>query len=438
MAYGGGIFTVQNKTLPGGYINFVSAAGATATLSERGISTMPLTLSWGPAQTVLEVTAEDFAKNTKKLFGYSYTDEAMKPLRELFCHSKKAFLYRLNKGKNAENKYAKAKYSGTRGNDLRIVIEKSEGAPSGATKYDVSTYLGSDRVDVQKSVEQFADLTDNDFIQFKSDAVMELTAGTPLTGGEDGEVTADNYQQYLSKMESYGFHAMGCDSNDPIIKALFVQYAKRMREECGVKFQLVLHRYEKADYEGAISVENGLVGEDGSTAAVYYVTGAEAGCSVNQSLTNHTYTGEYDIHVDYSQAQLEQGIQTGKLLFHRVGDTTRILKDRNTLVSITEEKGKDFQNNQVVRVLDQIGNDIGALFRDKYLGKIQNDDSGRIGLWSDIVQHHRNLETIRAIENFNSGDVVVTAGEQKESVVVSDTVQPVCAMEQLYMTVVVQ
>ena len=185
-------------------------------------------------------------------------------------------------------------------------------------------------------------------------------------------------------------------------------------------------------------MENGLVGEESSTAAVYYVTGAEAGCSVNQSLTNHTYTAEYDIHVDYSQAQLEQGVQTGKLLFHRVGDTTRILKDRNTLVSITEEKGKDFQNNQVVRVLDQIGNDIGALFRDKYLGKIQNDDSGRIGLWSDIVQHHRNLETIRAIENFNSGDVVVTAGEQKESVVVSDTVQPVCAMEQLYMTVVVQ
>ena len=193
-----------------------------------------------------------------------------------------------------------------------------------------------------------------------------------------------------------------------------------------MKFQLVLHRYEKADYEGVISVENGLAGEDGNTAAVYYVTGAEAGCSVNQSLTNHTYTGEYDIHVDYSQAQLEQGIQTGKLLFHRVGDTTRILKDRNTLVSITEEKGKDFQNNQVVRVLDQIGKEI------------QNDDSGRIGLCCDIVQNNRNLETIRAIENFNSGDVVVTAGEQKESVVVSDTVQPVCAMEQLYMTVVVQ
>ena len=47
MALGGGTFTVQNKELPGAYINFVSAASASATLSERGIATMPLELDWG-------------------------------------------------------------------------------------------------------------------------------------------------------------------------------------------------------------------------------------------------------------------------------------------------------------------------------------------------------------------------------------------------------
>ena len=40
MALGGGTFVTQNKTLPGAYINFVSAA-ASATLSDRGIATMP-------------------------------------------------------------------------------------------------------------------------------------------------------------------------------------------------------------------------------------------------------------------------------------------------------------------------------------------------------------------------------------------------------------
>ena len=35
MALGGGTFVIQNKKLPGSYINFVSAAKASATLSER-------------------------------------------------------------------------------------------------------------------------------------------------------------------------------------------------------------------------------------------------------------------------------------------------------------------------------------------------------------------------------------------------------------------
>lgn len=438
MAYGGGTFTVQNKILPGGYINFVSATNASATLSERGISTMPLSLHWGPSRTVMEVTSEGFAKHTKTLFGYGYTDDEMKPLRELFKNSRKAFLYRLNEGAAAENKFAKAKYSGIRGNDLRIVVEKSDGAPSDTTLYDVSTYLGNSVVDVQKGIAKSADLVENDFVTFKSDVLLELTAGTPLTGGTDGEATSEDYQQYLDRMESYSYHAMGCDTTDDLIKELFAQYNKRMRNDHGVKFQLILHRYSKADFEGIISVENGLVGASDDPSAVYWLTGAEAGCMVNKSLTNRTYDGEYDIDADYTQSQLEESIQTGKLMFHRVGDEVRVLKDLNTFASVSDEKSRDFSNNQVIRVLDQIGNDIGVLFQTKYLGKIQNDNAGRISFWSDICQHHQKLETIRAIEDFDSQQVTVSAGDTKEAVVVSDQVKPISAMEQLYMTVVVQ
>ena len=70
MALGGGTFQVQNKVLPGCYINFVSAARATATLSDRGYAAMPLELAWGPAGEVFTVTSEDFQKNSRKIFGY--------------------------------------------------------------------------------------------------------------------------------------------------------------------------------------------------------------------------------------------------------------------------------------------------------------------------------------------------------------------------------
>ena len=47
MALGGGTFLTQNKILPGAYINFISVANASATLSDRGIATIPLEMNWG-------------------------------------------------------------------------------------------------------------------------------------------------------------------------------------------------------------------------------------------------------------------------------------------------------------------------------------------------------------------------------------------------------
>lgn len=45
--FGGGNFTSQNKVLPGSYINFVSAARAAASVSDRGIVAVRLLLAGG-------------------------------------------------------------------------------------------------------------------------------------------------------------------------------------------------------------------------------------------------------------------------------------------------------------------------------------------------------------------------------------------------------
>ena len=73
MALGGGSFTTQNKELPGAYINFVSAASASAALSDRGIATMPLELDWGKEGEVFEVTSGEFQKNSLKILGMPMT-----------------------------------------------------------------------------------------------------------------------------------------------------------------------------------------------------------------------------------------------------------------------------------------------------------------------------------------------------------------------------
>lgn len=438
MALGGGIWLSQNKTLPGGYINFVSASRASATLSDRGIGTLPLELDWGPDGEVFTVTNGEFQKDSMKIFGYPYTHDELKGLRDLFSKIKTGHFFKLNSGgKKAANIYATARYTGTRGNALKIVIEANENSATEAPLYDVSTVIDSTVVDLQIGVSAMSDLQANDYVTFIPTANIALTAGTPLTGGENGTTEDAAYQTYLDKVEPFSFNTIGCLSTDNTIKSLFANFTKRMRDDCGVKFQCVLFRYANADFEGVISVENGLEGDKENPALVCWATGAEAACAVNKDLTNSTYDGEYAVDVDYKQAELESGIKGGKLMFHRVGDEVRVLEDINTFTSFTDDKSSDFSSNQTIRVLDQIGNDIATLFNNKYNGKVPNDGAGRISFWNDVVKHHQELQRIRALEDFTADSVTVTKGDTKKAVVVTDNVTPVNSMKQLYMTVIV-
>ena len=438
MALGGGTFLTQNKILPGAYINFISVASASATLSDRGIATIPLEMNWGPEGEVITVELGDFQKNSQKIFGYAYTADELKPMREIFLHAKKVHFFRLNaSGAKAACTYATAKYPGTRGNDLRIVIEENENSQPESKLYDVSTFLGTVQVDQQKAISQMSDLKNNDYVDFNTGASLGLTASTPLTSGANGTVEDATYQTYLDKMEAYTFNAMGCLSTNPTITALFASFCKRMRDDVGKKFQVVCFR-NLADYEGVVSVKNGLVGDTENPALIPWATGVVAGTAVNKSATNMDYDGEYAVDTDYTQSELEAGITEGSFMFHLVDDNVVVLEDINTFTSITDEKSSDFSSNQTIRVLDQIANDIAVLFGTKYIGKVPNDASGRISLWNDIVKHHQELQNIRAIENFNPDNVTVAQGDTKKAVVVADYVTPVNAMAQLYMTVYVQ
>ncbi len=122
MALGGGSYTTQNKILPGSYLNFISAARTQAALSDRGVVAIPLEMDWGADGEVLEVNLERLQKDAKKLFGYAYTSEKLRNLREVFCHATLVYCYRINGGEMARNTYGTAKYSGILGNELKTVI----------------------------------------------------------------------------------------------------------------------------------------------------------------------------------------------------------------------------------------------------------------------------------------------------------------------------
>lgn len=435
---GGGTFTTQNKVLPGTYINFVSAVRASANLADRGIAALPVALDWGVDDAVFAVTTADLQGESLKIFGYDYTHDKMKGIRDLFKNIHTCYFYKLmNNGIAASNTYCTAKYKGVRGNDLKTVVETNA---DDSSKKDVSTYLGTLLVDKQSVLPNTDNLADTDFVIWKTNVVIANTAGLALTTGSNGDpLTGAQHQAALDALESYSYNAIGCLSTDDTTKGLYSAFTRRMRDEVGVKFQCVVHQYVTPDYEGAISVENnisGIAGDDPSM--VYWVLGAAAGCAVNRSNTNKKYDGEFLPDTNYKQSELEAALEAGKFIFHKVGDTVRVLDDINTFTSFTLEKNEDFASNQVIRVLDQIGNDIGVLFNTRYLGKVPNDESGRVSLWNDIITHHRELQNLRAIQEFAADDVAVAAGKSKNAVVVSDAVQPTAAMAKLYMTVTVE
>lgn len=430
MALGGGTFISQNKKLPGSYINFASAQNASSSIGERGIAAMAIEMDWGKDGEIIEVTSQNFAKDSLKIFGYDYSHEKLKGLRDLFKNVKKAYFYRLNTGNKATTDIATAKCSGTRGNDIRIVVAKNI---DDDTKYDVITYLGTKEVDKQ-TIKEVSELVDNDYVTFSMEA-LEVTAGKSLEGGTNGDVSGEAHQNFLDKLESYQVNAIGCTVKDESTSNLYVQYAKRLRDEQGIKFQVVLFN-NAANYEGVINVKN-TTAEDES-ALVYWVTGVIAGCEINKSNTNKTYDGEYTINADYTQAQLEASIDNGEFVLHKVGDEIRVLVDINSLVDTTIEKGEEFKSNQTIRVLDQIASDVASVFNSKYLGKIANNEAGRTSLWSDIIALFKDYQTLQAIENFEDADISVEIGNDKKSVTINTNVQVINAMEKLYMTVVVE
>lgn len=358
MALGGGTFTTQNKKLPGTYINFVSAANASATLSDRGVATMAFELDWGEENKVFEVTNGDFQKNSQKIFGYAYSSDKLKGLRDLFLYTKTLYAYRLNAGGvKASNNYATAKYSGIRGNDLIIRIQPNT---EDKTAFVVDTLLDGDVVDEQV-VHAASDLVANDYVTFKADATLTTGAGIPLAGGTNGDVSGNAHQSYLNAIESYTYNTMGVVATDESIKTLYTSFVKRLRDEMGVKFQLVVYN-KAADYMGTINVKNKVTDDGWSEASlVYWATGVSAGCEVNKTNQNKKYDGEFTIDTAYTQAQLEKCIDAGEWTLHQVGDDVRVLEDINSMVTVSDTCGEVFKDNQTVRVIDQIANDIAVL-----------------------------------------------------------------------------
>jgi len=436
----GGTWTTQNKTRTGVYINFRTEQQALGTLGERGIVSLPLALSWGPAKQVITVEA---GADTFEVLGYPITAPQLLLVREALKRARTLLLYRLNTGTQAlatvGGLTVTAKYGGARGNDISVIIQANIDDPA---KFDVKTLVAGQEVDSQ-TVATLDELQANAWVNFTGTGDVTPTAGTPLTGGTDGTVTAQDYLDYLAAIEVHDFQTIGLTATDTATKEVFVSFVKRLREDEGKKIQVVVENYPEADYEGVISVKNGVVLADGTTLtaaqAVAWVAGATAGAAANQSLTYQAYDGADDVAPRYTNSQIVAALQNGEFVFIPMDGRAVVEQDINTLHTFTPEKGKAFSKNRVLRVLDGLANDYMRVFSQSYIGKVPNNDDGRSLFKSEIINIVNQYQNIGAIQNFDpQADLEVLPGADSDAVVVNQWVQPVDSIEKIYMTVTVR
>lgn len=436
----GGTWVTQNKVRPGVYINFVSDPKSLSSLGERGTVALPLTLPWGAAKQITTINAGD---DVSKVLGYDITHASMLLVKEALKRASKLLVYKLNEGTKATvtsgNLVTTAKYGGVRGNDISIVIQADIDTPS---NFNVRTLVEGREVETQK-VTNIDGLVANDWVSFKAaatDKTLAATAGAPLTGGANGTVTNTDHNDFLTAIETQSFNTIGVVSTDPTLKSVYVSFVKRLRESEGRYVQVVLSDYPTADYEGVISARNGVVLSDGTIIdkvnVVAWVAAAEAAALVNQSLTYMAYDDAVDVDVRLTNSETVAALQNGEFVFSFSNDRAIVEQDINTFRSYVPKKGKERSKNRVIRVLDSIGNDLKKVFEASYIGKVDNDADGRNIFKKEGIAYMELLQSINAIEDFNSQtDFVVTAGEDKDAVLVDTGVKPVDAAEKIYLEV---
>ncbi|MBR6791416.1 MAG: phage tail sheath family protein [Oscillospiraceae bacterium] len=427
----GGTFTARNKVRPGAYINFTSAAKPLGTVGERGTALLPMNLSYGPVGEMVAITADT---DVRLALGIDSGAEELADLRECAKRAEKVLVWRLCGGRNAgfsgNGMTVTARWPGSGGNKISVVISGSE-AP-----YEVQVLLDG------RAAESFsaAEGSEIDSRLVKITGTLSPSAGITLTGGTSDSPAVEDFEAMFEAAALTDFHVLGMPFFNSLLVGMAVDFVKEMRGKEGVMVQAVVPD-TAADHEGVISVKNGVILEDGralsNVKAVAYVAGMMAGTAVNRSCTYDRYDGAVDANPRMKESEIIDALKKGHLVFTARKDRVIVEKDQNTLVSFTSEKGEAFSKNRVIRVLDMLAGDVKRIFEEHYLGRASNSADGRRLYQAELIAYLRQLIEMSAIEEPESGDVVVSAGSASDEVIVELAVQPVDSMEKLYMTVTV-
>lgn len=468
----GGTWTAQNKVRPGAYINTKSVANPKPDTSiGRTLLVGSAELNWGKKG----VTEVDVNSDFLALLGTNLDDPKLRSLKETLKGALTVLYLNNNDGEKATVADAAlpwnftAKYAGIKGNNITISIEKD---PDDETRITVTTLYGTKIVDQQivRTITA-SGLEGNAYVDVAftgdntdptgtvnavdggagfsatagKDKLVALAASTtyPLAGGttEPAEM-ADLLGEALDTEAFQVVTTAGFEADNDIHE-LVATATKRLREDDGYKIRAVVPLLEgasKYDYEGVSVVTNGVALEDGTTLtnteAAGWFAGASSAAKLDESLTYAEYPGAIGVYPKFSNEQIIRELQDGHVVFTARRDGTVVVEqDINSLITFTQDKQDEFHKNRTLRTMDAIATNTDDVFHRQFIGKVDNNATGRDLFKANRVAFLRELETGGAIRDFDPTDITVEAGNDRDAILVSLAITPVDAMEKLYMTI---
>lgn len=438
----GGIWTSQNKVLPGVYIRFKTGTALGLTVGDRGVVTICEPMSWGP---VAQVTPVTLTTDVTPITGYDITAPQNRFLQEMFKGTNRTsapttiLLYRPTASGSAQAKVttgeltATAVYPGARGNDISLIITELTEPES---TFTVSTVVDGAIVD-QQTAAQISELVANAWVTFSGTGALAATTGAALTGGADGTVQSAAYSAYLTAIEPYKFDIMVYDGTDSTVQTALLSFIKRVNENNGQYCQLVASGLSNPDSRYVININSPVTLSDGTELTPQQVTwwagGASAGALYNQSLTYAQYPGAVSTTMQ-TVDQFTQAVQAGNFVLFAENGVVKVMQDINSLTTYTEDIGQVYSKNRVMRLCNTIANDIFQQFSESFIGVVNNNEQGRARFQAAIVGYLQEIQDNQGIQNFTSDDVEVLAGSAIDAIVVNVAFQAVDSVEKVYLS----
>lgn len=441
----GGTFTAgERKIRPGMYARFISEQQQLLGLSPKGTVIMPL-LNWdyGPSKEFFEVNVDDIDGAYSKI-GYHITDDNNQALREIFKSALKVILYNPAAGTKASitsgSLTTTAKYPGTLGNKLKLVIKDSLTTNKLVQLYMCPTSTEEELLYQQDDVTNVEDLIENEWVNFTGTGTLSDDAGTNLSGGATTNATESDVQDFLDDAETQEFNIMFFPSTNATQIGYFDNKIKYFIKNVGKQIQGVRPwANTNADYEYISQVENGVKLQDGTsltvTQAAAWFAGASAASQPYESLTYVNYPQAIEPSPRLKHSEVIESLKGGRIVFTFQNGNTVVEQDINSLTTITKDLDESYKKNRVIRTQMEVQKLAQVVLQPN---KYNNNADGVASVIEAInTQILLTLQALNALKNVDTdADVIVDMSKTKGDEFYADVhIQPVDSIEKFYVTV---